>query len=77
MSAMQCLNFTRYFGILIGDKVDEDDQAWLLYTLLRKIIVFVTSPRLHKGYLIQLESLISEFSFLYKILGGVLTITLL
>ena len=76
MSAMQCLNFTRYFGIIIGDKVDEDEQAWILYTLLRRIIAFVTSPRLHQGYLIQLESLIPEFLSLYKNLGGVLTIKL-
>jgi len=41
MSATQTLCFVKYFGLLVGDLVPENDSFWLLYRFLREIIDIV------------------------------------
>lgn len=36
MSAAEMILFCRYFGLLIGDFVEEDNKIWSLYILLSK-----------------------------------------
>lgn len=70
MSSSEMMCFTRYFSLLVGDKVKKDNTSWKLYIMLRKIIAIVTSPRLVMGHIYQLEILISDFLSLYKFLYG-------
>ena len=76
MSAIQILTFTRYFGIIIGEKVDDIDgnKNWSLYILLRKLIDYVTSPRMHEGFMQQIEWIVPELLTLFVELGGHLTV---
>lgn len=70
MSAFEMLCFTRYFSLLVGDKVKKDDPIWVLYILFRKIIAIITSPRMISGHILHLEILISNFLSMYKSLYG-------
>lgn len=70
MSAAEMLNFSRYFSLLIGDKIPQDNDTWALYILFRKIIAITMSPRYVEGHLISLEMLIAEFLSKYKSLYG-------
>ena len=65
MSAAEMLNFSKYFGVLVGDLVSEDNQTWHLYYLLRKIIDIILSPRIVEGHCVQLDFLVTEFLDLY------------
>ena len=47
MSATETLFFTRYFGLLLGDRVPRNDVAWKLYIILRSIINIITSPTIN------------------------------
>ena len=49
---------------------DEENESWLLYLLLRKIIVNVLSPRIIESHLLQLEEIVPECLLLYKHLFG-------
>lgn len=65
MSASEMLCFVRYLGLLIGDKVSEDNKSWKLYKYLRKIIDIVTSPRIIRSDVKVLEKLIQKHNQLY------------
>lgn len=66
MSASECLCFIRYFGLLVGDRVPEDDPVWAIYIKLREIVDYVTSPRLVRGYYATFERLTADFLEMYK-----------
>lgn len=70
MSASEMLCFVRYFSLLVGDRVKENNNVWSLYILLRKIVAIVTSPRMVAGHICQLDILIPQFLCLYKLLYG-------
>ena len=71
MSAAEMICLTRYFGLIIGDKVKEDENdVWYLYILLRKIVSYLLSPRMAPGFSIRLQYLIDEFLKLYTKLYG-------
>ncbi|KAJ8673559.1 hypothetical protein QAD02_004821 [Eretmocerus hayati] len=74
MSAAEMINFSRYFGLLVADKMGEEanetSEAWSLYILLRKIIDILLSPRIVHGHLMKLEYLIPEFLSSYIALYG-------
>ena len=70
MSASEMICFTRYFSLLVGDKVNQYNRAWKLYIIFRKIISIITSPRIIEGHIGQLEILIPEFLLLYRSLYG-------
>ncbi|KAL7299405.1 hypothetical protein TKK_0007650 [Trichogramma kaykai] len=70
MSASECLFFTRYFGIMVGFKVKEDNCAWALYLELREMVDLLTAPRLTESHLAQLETIIPNFLSSYIDLYG-------
>lgn len=70
MSAAEMINFTRLFGVLVGDKVDETNEIWKVYLMFRKIIDILCSPRFVEGHLMQLEVLIEDFLSIYIKLFG-------
>jgi len=65
MSATQTLCFVKYFGILVGDLVPENDSFWLLYRLLREIIDIVFAKNNHKNHPNILQVIINEHHKLY------------
>lgn len=73
MSASEMISFTRYFGLLVGDKIEENNETWTLYVLFRKIISIITSPRIVSGHVTALDEIVPSFLFLYKKIYGDLT----
>jgi len=65
MNATQTLCFVKYFGLLVGDLVPENDSFWLLYRLLREIIDIVFAKNNHKNHPNILRALINEHHKLY------------
>lgn len=65
LSASEMLTFVRYFGLLIGEYVPFDEQHWILYTTLRKIIDLVMCQKVtcHTGDL--LKCLVGELNEMY------------
>ena len=71
MSASEMLCLIRYFGLIIGDMILEDDECWLLYKYLRQIIDIVTSPRINRSAAKVLKKLIDQHNELYiKLIGA-------
>ncbi|KAJ8685777.1 hypothetical protein QAD02_021570 [Eretmocerus hayati] len=74
MSAAEMINFSKYFGLLVGDKMGEDanenNQTWSLYILMRKIIDVLLSPRVVHGHMMKLRLLVPEFLSSYIALYG-------
>lgn len=64
------LNFTKYFGIIIGHKVPEEIESWKLYIILRQIIDILISPRHISRHVIRLKFLILDFFHKYKEMYG-------
>lgn len=65
MSAAEMHAFVAYFSVIIGDKVDEDDDVWNFYLLLLDIVVIVTRKYTSQNELLFLEQLISQHNSLY------------
>lgn len=70
MTGSEILCFVRLFGIIVGDLVDEENQFWQLYLLLRQIMDIVLAKRLYKGAACQLKVLIEEHHKLFVSLTG-------
>ena len=66
MSASEVLFFTKYFGLMVGDYVPPDNEAWKLYIKLRSIIDIITAPEITTADLTNLELLIEQHHELYK-----------
>jgi len=65
MSASETLCFTRYLGLIIGDKVPTNSEFWSIYILLRKILDLVMSRCVEYDDSFLLHSLIDEHHELY------------
>lgn len=65
MSASETLFFIRYFGLLVGDMVPEDNKNWSLYIKLREIIHIITSSTITHSHLTHLKILIEEHHKLF------------
>lgn len=65
MPASEMLCFVRYIGLIIGDKVREDDELWKLYKYLRQIVDILTSPRIIRSDCNFLQKLIKDYNELY------------
>lgn len=63
MSASEMLYFSRHLGIMIGDLIPINSEIWLLYILLNKIIVTITSKSIQTEFFF--ETLITEHHQLY------------
>ena len=65
MSASEMLCLVRYFSVIIGDLVNEDNEVWQFYLLLRQIIDLVTSRSFQTKCVTLLRTLISEHNEMY------------
>lgn len=72
MSAAEMLCFVRYFGVMIGDLVPENDEHWKLFLYLRKIFDILLSPRILISHIKYLVYLIEKHHQLYIQLFGTL-----
>lgn len=70
MSASESIFFVRYFGLMIGEYIPEDNELWKLYIKLREIVNIITSPDIMNSHLLQLQILIEEHHKLYVKLFG-------
>lgn len=70
LSANEMIIFSKYFGLVIGDKVNSYSEAWNLYVKMRKIIFYVISPRYVEGHLVKLDDEFPQFIKMYKKLVG-------
>ena len=64
-SASEMWTFVIYFGLLVGDRVPENDPVWKFYLLLREIVSIITAPSFQKGTEKYLKSLIEEHNAFY------------
>ncbi|KAJ8666227.1 hypothetical protein QAD02_007889 [Eretmocerus hayati] len=55
MSSSEALFFVRYFGILVGDRVQEGLPIWQLYVKLRDVIDILTSPEVTDAESLQFK----------------------
>ncbi|XP_051169592.1 uncharacterized protein LOC127286967 [Leptopilina boulardi] len=65
MSAAEMICFCRYFGVLFGDLIPDNDEHWSLYLKLREIVEIVTSHRILHGHVSYLKNLIEEHNYLF------------
>nr|XP_018901077.1 PREDICTED: uncharacterized protein LOC109033097 [Bemisia tabaci] len=65
MSASEMFIFTKYFGLIIGDKVPEGHDVWALYILLRRIMDILMSPAISTDDIKILANLIQQHHELY------------
>ena len=70
MSASEMLCLTRYFGLIIGDRIPEEDKWWELYVYLRQIIGIVTSSRIVLADIYALKSFVKRLNKLFIDLVG-------
>ncbi|XP_051164464.1 uncharacterized protein LOC127283553 [Leptopilina boulardi] len=66
MSSSKMLNLVRYFGVIVGDLISENDCHWELYTCLRQIFDILLSPRTIRSDAKILKNLIENHNKLYK-----------
>lgn len=69
-SASQMLQLIRILPFLIGDKIPEDNENWLCFLLLRKIVDIVLSPILNEDICISLKRFIEEHHKKFIVLYG-------
>jgi hypothetical protein len=60
LSASKVISLVRYFGLLIGDVVPQNEPVWDMYILLRKILNLLTSISLQKDCSKLLQTLVAE-----------------
>lgn len=60
MSAAEMMSFTVYFGILVGYLVLEDEETWVFYILVQKIVEILLSRTMTTDTLSYLQVLIEE-----------------
>lgn len=66
MSASEMLNFVKFFGIIMGDKIPETDEHWAIYKNLRQILDILLSPRIVKADAKILKTLVKNMNTLYQ-----------
>lgn len=65
LSASEMMSFVRYFGLIIGDFIPQNDPVWELYILMRKIFDILISTSFQKGCSELLQTLVAEHNELY------------
>lgn len=72
ISAAEMACLVRYLGLIIGDKIPQNNCAWEVFLLLKQIISIVTSRTIHESTPKLLKSLIEEHhSFYLEIFNNV------
>ncbi|KAL7294221.1 hypothetical protein TKK_0012237 [Trichogramma kaykai] len=64
-SAAEMLYLTRYFGIIIGDKVPIVNDHWKMYIYLREIVDILMSPRITDQFISVLKEKINSLNSSY------------
>lgn len=65
MSAIESLNYVRYFSCLVSHKVPENDEHWRLYILLRRVLDFTMTDCVDTIVCDRLTWAVEEFNMLY------------
>lgn len=65
LSASEMMSLVRYFGLIIGDFIPQNDPVWELYILMRKIFDILISTLFQKGCSEFLQTLVAEHNELY------------
>lgn len=65
MSASEMLCFVRYFAVIIGDLIPQENEVWKFYLVLRKIIDFITVKNITEAIVLNLEHYIKEHHLMY------------
>lgn len=61
---------TRFFGLIIGDKVTNAGEHWILYKHLRGLVGLLSKPDLDKGEIQEIASLVEKHNLLFFKLFG-------
>lgn len=61
MSASESFGLLKNIGVIIGDKVPEDNEYWQVIILLKEILDIVTAPYFDEEILVHLDSLIESY----------------
>lgn len=69
-SSAEMLCLTRYFGLIIGDKVVNPGLHWQLYQYLRTLVCLLTKPDLDAGEIQEIDYLVGKYNSLYYDLFG-------
>lgn len=64
-SASEMLVLIRYFGLLIGDFVPDEEPVWILYITMPRILDILVSVSLEKDSCSLLKTLVGELNELY------------
>ncbi|KAJ8665614.1 hypothetical protein QAD02_007276 [Eretmocerus hayati] len=65
MSASEALTFVRFFGMIMGELIPEDDAHYKLYCYLRRILDILLSPRFIEADAILLGEYTQRMNSLY------------
>ena len=65
-SAAECKNLVLYFGLIVGDRINEDCEVWLYYRTLREIVDIVLMKSVTVDHSKYLAELIHQHHTLYK-----------
>lgn len=72
MTAREMMSFVNFFGLMVGDLIEIDDPAWILYITLLKILDILMSSHFYPGTLDLLRNLIANHNQYYLNLFGCL-----
>lgn len=72
MSGIEMRNFVLSFNVLVGDYVPLNDDVWLYYLILRRLVECIACKSLPRNALNSLCNLIKEHNTVYKNLFGLL-----
>lgn len=65
MTAAETFIFVCHLGLLVGDKVNDDNRFWKLYSVLRQIMDIVFAPSLTEDSIEKLDGLVEYHNWLY------------
>lgn len=65
VSASEMLTLVRYFGIIVGMNVPDNNDVWSLYIKLRQLLDKLMSRRIHDNTADQVKFLVAELNELY------------
>jgi hypothetical protein len=64
-SASEMLSLVRYFGLIAGHYVPDENDVWLLYLKLRQLLDKLLSHRIYESTIEQVKFLVGELNELY------------
>lgn len=64
-SASEMLSLVRYFGLILGYNVPDENDVWMLYIKLRQLLDKFLTRRVHESTIVQVKFLVAELNELY------------